>query len=482
MSFGGLILTNQGRNEIASAISNERALDFTHVQLGDGIYEGSYLSKTELTNKVMEIPVSRVMRKDNEVTIDCDWNCDQAPRGFYFREIGIIGNHALCYYDNAGAGDAEYVDPESVTVSKEKRLRFTVVVSDDTEVTIHTASSLYALSSELSELDGRKVNESDIYEWARQPQKPSYNKSEIGLGNIDNTSDEEKPLSAAMRKEIQILESEIGSKAEQSLLDTHINNNTIHFTESERTKLSGIAAGANKYTHPASAAGAKASGLYKITTDAAGHVTGAAAVTKADITKLGIPGQDTNTTYGTGTASVAGLTKLYTSVGTGTDGTMTQKAITDALQPPIFARAMNTELVSTVDANGVSYPSNAGYVNIGITAVDALNSSYINYTNSIYRIKKSGYYYIKGLLFFGKITGSYDTVKRFFVNIINSGTTTMKSRSIEIIARLPEYEVASQSDITYIKSGEGLEALVHMDGGASGTYRAYMRIMPLFVS
>ena len=68
MSFGGLILTNQGRNEIASAISNERALDFTHVQLGDGIYEGSYLSKTELTNKVMEIPVSRVMRKDNEVT------------------------------------------------------------------------------------------------------------------------------------------------------------------------------------------------------------------------------------------------------------------------------------------------------------------------------------------------------------------------------------------------------------------------------
>ena len=97
MSFGGLILTNQGRNEIASAISNERALDFTHVQLGDGIYEGSYLSKTELTNKVMEIPVSRVMRKDNEVTIDCDWNCDQAPRGFYFREIGIIGNHALCY-------------------------------------------------------------------------------------------------------------------------------------------------------------------------------------------------------------------------------------------------------------------------------------------------------------------------------------------------------------------------------------------------
>ena len=40
---------------------------------------------------------------------------------------------------------------------------------------------------------------------------------------------------------------------------------------------------------------------------------------------------DTNTTYGTGNATTAGLTKLYTGTGTATDGTMTQKAITDAL-------------------------------------------------------------------------------------------------------------------------------------------------------
>ncbi len=38
-----------------------------------------------------------------------------------------------------------------------------------------------------------------------------------------------------------------------------------------------------------------ASGLYKITTNSAGHVTAATAVTKDDITGLGIPGSDTNT-------------------------------------------------------------------------------------------------------------------------------------------------------------------------------------------
>ena len=45
------------------------------------------------------------------------------------------------------------------------------------------------------------------------------------------------------------------------------------------------------YTHPTYTA--KASGLYKVTVDGMGHVSGTAAVTKADITGLGIPAQDT---------------------------------------------------------------------------------------------------------------------------------------------------------------------------------------------
>ena len=49
------------------------------------------------------------------------------------------------------------------------------------------------------------------------------------------------------------------------------------------------------YTHPGFTA--RSSGLYKITVNNQGHVTGVAAVTKEDITALGIPGQDTNTVY-----------------------------------------------------------------------------------------------------------------------------------------------------------------------------------------
>lgn len=78
---------------------------------------------------------------------------------------------------------------------------------------------------------------------------------------------------------------------------------TNDYTTAEKTKLAGIAEGANKYVHPSHTAAT--SGLYKITVDALGHVTAVTKVTKADITGLGIPG--TNTTYGLASATANGL-------------------------------------------------------------------------------------------------------------------------------------------------------------------------------
>lgn len=72
---------------------------------------------------------------------------------------------------------------------------------------------------------------------------------------------------------------------------------------SDKQKLDGIAAGANKYTHPSYTA--KSAGLYKVTVDSTGHVSAVSAVTKTDITALGIPAQDTNTTYSNMTAATA---------------------------------------------------------------------------------------------------------------------------------------------------------------------------------
>lgn len=75
------------------------------------------------------------------------------------------------------------------------------------------------------------------------------------------------------------------------------------YTTEEKTKLGGVEEGANKYVHPTHEA--KASGLYKVTVDAEGHVSAAAPVEKADITGLGIPAQDT--TYDDASTTVHGL-------------------------------------------------------------------------------------------------------------------------------------------------------------------------------
>ena len=125
--------------------------------------------------------------------------------------------------------------------------------------------------------DARKA--SDVSAWAKASVKPSYSKSEVGLGNVDNTSDTSKPVSTAQQTAIDTayanankytdkkvadiigsapetmdtleevaaaiqenkdvetaLNAAIGNKANKTELDTHTGNSTIHITASERTK------------------------------------------------------------------------------------------------------------------------------------------------------------------------------------------------------------------------------------------------------
>ena len=95
-------------------------------------------------------------------------------------------------------------------------------------------------------------------------------KADVGLGNVDNTSDTNKPVSTAQKAAIDAVQTNVNTLDDK--VDDHIDNADIHFTAEERTKLSGIATGANKYTHPTSGVSA---GTYKsVTVDANGHVTG----------------------------------------------------------------------------------------------------------------------------------------------------------------------------------------------------------------
>ena len=124
----------------------------------------------------------------------------------------------------------------------------------------------------------------------------------------------------------------------------------------DKTKLDGVTAGANKYTHPSYTA--RASGLYKVTVDSTGHVSAAAAVDKSDITALGVPAQDTTYTHPSYTARASGLYKV-TVDGTGhvSAATAVTKSDITALGIPI---GEDHEITFSNLATGITVPNGIG--------------------------------------------------------------------------------------------------------------------------
>lgn len=135
--------------------------------------------------------------------------------------------------------------------------------------------------------------------------KAKITKEQVGLGNVENKS------SATIRSEItkENVTTALGYTPPKN--DTTYSNATTStaglMSASDKSKLDGVASGANNYSHPTYTA--KSSGLYKVTVDSTGHVSGTTAVTKSDITALGIPESDTNTTTTTGASNTS--SKIY---------------------------------------------------------------------------------------------------------------------------------------------------------------------------
>ena len=124
----------------------------------------------------------------------------------------------------------------------------------------------------------------------------------------------------------------------------------------DKTKLDGVTAGANKYTHPSYTA--RASGLYKVTVDSTGHVSAVAAVDKSDITALGVPAQDTTYTHPRYTARASGLYKVTVdSTGHVSAATAVTKSDITALGIPI---GEDHEITFSNIATGITVPNGTG--------------------------------------------------------------------------------------------------------------------------
>lgn len=174
MSFGGLILTARGRQELAKAEMGE-ALEFDFVGVGDGSYAGSVTAIEEMAHELHKLPVISVTRDGGQVIVDAELSSSQLAEGFYLREIGVYANGILYAYDNAGA-DAEYIDAAGSAVAKQKRIRAVFEVSAEAAVSVSLDSGLYALQTEL---------EAEVLRAKGAEEKLAFSKGQYGVCGTD---------------------------------------------------------------------------------------------------------------------------------------------------------------------------------------------------------------------------------------------------------------------------------------------------------
>lgn len=99
----------------------------------------------------------------------------------------------------ANGGNAATVGGHTVGVNVPSNAKFT-------DTTYSKLSEFTDDVGYVKNTDARLTNArpaSDVYAWAKASKKPSYTKTEVGLGNVDNTADSAKTVYAAQRMIIQ---------------------------------------------------------------------------------------------------------------------------------------------------------------------------------------------------------------------------------------------------------------------------------------
>ena len=137
---------------------------------------------------------------------------------------------------------------------------------------------------------------------------------------------------------------------------------TNDYTDSEKDKLANIEANANFYEHPTHTS--HNSGLYKVTVDAEGHVSGATLAEAADIIALGIPAQDT--TY------EEELSDLSDRI----DGVENEISTTNDALNGLFEEFENYK-----EANNEAVSTNASGIETNKNAIETIQADYLKSTD-----------------------------------------------------------------------------------------------------
>lgn len=189
----------------------------------------------------------------------------------------------------------------------------------------------------------------------------------------------------------------------------------------DKTKLDGISTGANKYVHPTGEAANKTLGLYKVATDATSHVKQVAAVTKADITALGIPAQNTNTTYTFANGSAGNFTVTPSggsaqTVSVGKPANAGNADTVGGISPSAFVKKAGDTMTGTLTINQTS-----SVTPLTLHGTDV--SSYIQFINSGAQTAEVGYTNSLGAYLYNDKLTTHPCISLGRVDSLDEGAT-----------------------------------------------------------
>ena len=177
----------------------------------------------------------------------------------------------------------------------------------------------------------------------------------------------------------------------------------------------------NNYVHPAGSAPSKASGFYKFSTDSTSHVASVTAVTKADITALGIPAQNTNTTYTFANGSAGNFTVTPSggsaqTVSVGKPANAGNADTVGGISPSAFVKKAGDTMTGALTINQTSSVT-------PLTLYGTDISSYIQFINSGTQTAEVGYTNSLGAYLYNDKLTTHPCISLGRVDSLDEGAT-----------------------------------------------------------
>lgn len=177
----------------------------------------------------------------------------------------------------------------------------------------------------------------------------------------------------------------------------------------------------NNYVHPAGSAPSKASGFYKFSTDSTSHVASVTAVTKSDITALGVPAQDTNTTYTFANGSAGNFTVTPSggsaqTVSVGKPANAGNADTVGGISPSAFVKKAGDTMAGALTINQTS-----SVTPLTLHGTDV--SSYIQFINSGTQTAEVGYTNSLGAYLYNDKLSTHPCISLGRVDSLDEGAT-----------------------------------------------------------